>query len=379
MLTKLISLFRKNKESESKKKMLFLHIGMGKTGTTALQEFFWENRSNLREYGIEYPEYGAVSCAHHLISPHVPKFLVVDWQFMKPEEWCPKMVQMDAKKLLLSSELIAWASPEVVSEFCKEVAKWFDIKVVIYLRRQDSLIMAGYNQQIKAGTQKRHIDHIIDQQFKRFDYEAKIEPWALKFGKRNIIVLPYEKQQFFMGDIRYDFLSKVFGINNTSAFKVANNNSNPRLSYEAMAYKRWINNLIEDTSVSSQFNSVLLEYSATTDESSTSIYSNHSILSPSERLKILSRFESTNKAIAKDFLNRPDGKLFYDEVPNENEAWTSPEISPEILNNITEYIKQKNPDLYDTLQQHKENLADSDFFVLLKKVQNSRRKDFKWN
>ena len=49
------------------KKNLILHIGMGKTGTSALQDFFWENRARLKKSGLCYPKYGAVSHAHHLL------------------------------------------------------------------------------------------------------------------------------------------------------------------------------------------------------------------------------------------------------------------------------------------------------------------------
>ena len=43
------------------KKKLYLHIGMGKTGTTALQHFFWDNRDILAAKGICYPKVGIQS------------------------------------------------------------------------------------------------------------------------------------------------------------------------------------------------------------------------------------------------------------------------------------------------------------------------------
>ncbi len=52
------------------KKNLILHIGMGKTGTSALQDFFWTNRARLEKIGLQLPKYGAVSHANHLLSSH---------------------------------------------------------------------------------------------------------------------------------------------------------------------------------------------------------------------------------------------------------------------------------------------------------------------
>ena len=52
---------------------LILHIGMGKTGTTALQEAFWANRDVLARAGITYPDIGVDAGAHHKITPFKPK------------------------------------------------------------------------------------------------------------------------------------------------------------------------------------------------------------------------------------------------------------------------------------------------------------------
>ena len=91
------------------KKKLYLHIGMGKTGTTALQDFFAHNRQALGEMGISYPERGTMSNAHHLLSPHIPRFLEDQWQFETVDEWAPVLAEESVGNVLLSSELMAWA------------------------------------------------------------------------------------------------------------------------------------------------------------------------------------------------------------------------------------------------------------------------------
>lgn len=355
MLNKLNKFFQKIKKSNTKKKTLYLHVGMGKTGTTALQEFFWENRNILlKNFGIAYPEYGSVSCAHHLLSPHIPSFLAVDWKFLQPEEWCPNLATNDADKILVSSELIAWASPEMISDFCAEIAKWFNVKVVIYLRRQDNLIMAGYNQQIKAGTQKRHINDVIEKQFERFDYAKKLQPWIDAWGEENIIVRPFERQQFFQGDIRYDFLYRVFGIDSFELFGIQDDggNPNPRLSFKAMEYKRWINNIISNPAISSQFNKALLDYSAATDDSSTKVFSTKALLSPDKRKEILDKCEPINSEIARKFLKREDGRLFFDPEPVLDEWNDYISISHAEKAEITAYIRKNHPKLYDLLNEY---------------------------
>lgn len=331
--------------SGSEKKTIFLHIGMGKTGTTALQEFFWANSKNLAERGIAYPSHGAVSHAHHLLSPHRPPFLTGSWRFEDAAEWAPVIDRLGGGKVLLSSELIAWSKPEIVTEFCAELKQWFDVRVVVYVRRQDDLIMAGYNQQIKAGTQRREIHDIVESQFQRFDYSAKLRPWEEALGKDAIILRPYERTQFHEGDIRFDFLHHVFGIDGFTEFELPSGNSNPRLSYGAMEFKRLINNVFPDTNESSRFNPLLLDYSAESDASSTSIYAKQSLLSPGERVDILKRFEAINSALAQEYLGRADGKLFLSAWPDIEESWVAPRVEDKDLSGIVEFIRRRDPSL----------------------------------
>ena len=49
------------------------------------------------------------------------------------------------------------------------------------------------------------------------------------------------------------------------------------------------------------------------------LHSKFSLISNSDKLKIIKVFEETNKIIAEKYLNRKDGKLFYEPLPDKNE------------------------------------------------------------
>lgn len=332
------------------KKKLFIHIGMGKTGTTALQEFFWSNRKKMKKRGICYPKVGNVCGAHHLLSPHIPVFLKDVWNFINIDKWSVELTEIYQDKVLLSSELMAWAEEKSAVMFCQKLSELFDVKIVIYLRRQDNLIMAGYNQQIKAGTQKKDIYAVLDQQFERFDYEKKLRPWTSILGYKSVIVRPYEKLQFYKNDIRRDFMYNVFGIDELDNFLFNNTNTNPRLSFAAMEYKRMLNNIIDDTVESSKFNNLLLQFSADTDSSSTTIYNSDSLLSPKERIDILERSEEINRMIACNYMGRKEGKLFLEPYPETSEKWIRPEVTSSDFARITEYIKANKPKLINIIE-----------------------------
>lgn len=321
------------------RKALFLHIGMGKTGTTALQNFFWVNRRQLRRTGISYPKYGMVAHAHHLLSPYVPPDLRDKWDFMSVAEWAPKLQKVGTDTILLSSELIAWASPEDVLDFCRNVSRVFDLRVVIYLRRQDDMIMANYNQLVKGGSQENELEEVIEKDIAQFDYLRIIEPWATSVGRDNIVVRPYEKQQFYAGDICRDFMYHVFGVDTGSEFSLPQGDPNPRFSPAALEYKRQLNRFIQNPVKSARFNKVLLRYSADSDPSAGQSPGSSSLLSPSERRRILERSRPVNRAIARDYLQRDDGLLFDESIPEGDASWVRPQLTDEAAADITRFIQ----------------------------------------
>ncbi|TDG15112.1 hypothetical protein E2F43_02425 [Seongchinamella unica] len=341
------------------KKKLYLHIGMGKTGTTALQNFFWENRRALARNDVCYPKYGTVSNAHHLLSPHVPRFLEDEWSFQSVDEWAPRLVKSKENRILLSSELMAWADEARARRFCAQVSAHFDLTVVVYLRRQDNIIMASYNQQIKAGPQRRRIDLIYRKQIERFDFPKILAPWSDSLEPGKLIVRPYERQQFHGGDIRRDFMKHVFNLELGEDFNFNDQNSNPRLSLAAGEYKRMVNCLVDDADSNQRFNRVLMEYSAEQDASSTSVFSSQSVLSPAQRLEIIEATREANEFVARKYLSRPDGRLFEEPEPEPDQAWDGLDLSEEAAAGMTDYIRAREPRLLDHLAEQIEHYRNA--------------------
>lgn len=320
------------------KKNLVLHIGMGKTGTTALQEFFWLNRAQLKECGIFYPTYGTVAHAHHLLSPFTPNDLKNEWKFIAASEWIPKLNGTPSDSILLSSELIAWASRDEIVDFCRSVQAWFNVTVVIYLRRQDNMVIANYNQLVKAGSQRRELDQTWEEDAARFDYWKIIEPWANCLGSSHIVVRPYERQQFHLGDIRHDFMHYVFGVEISAKYKMSSANFNPRLSPFAIAYKFRLYDLFKDRGQVERFSDALLGYSSELDISESGIFSDQPLLSPGVRNLIINRASDSNERIAREFMGREDGILFVEPSPDESECWEPLRLNQDQAKAISHYI-----------------------------------------
>ena len=346
------------------RKTLYLHIGMGKTGTTALQNFFAAHERVMAARGVVYPRRCQIAHAHHLASPHHPPFLDNSgWKFERPEDWAPALAQGAAPAYLMSSELIAWAAPEKVGPYCAAIMAHLDLRIVLYLRRQDNIIMAGYNQQLKAGTQKRPIHAVIDKQLDRFDYLARIAPWEAEVGTANIIVRPYERQQFHEGDLRKDFLHNVLGIADMSGFDFAPaGNSNPRYARAAMEYKRFVNCVFQNVDDSNAFNPLLLRYSADASAAATDVFVEHDTLSKADRRAVLDRFAADNAHIARTYMGREGGVLFTDDrIADDVEI---PPVSEEAFADITALIRAQEPRLYKRLVARLREIDDEEAFIV---------------
>jgi hypothetical protein len=328
------------------KKTLFLHAGMGKTGTTAIQETFWANRAALSRAGIAYPRTGAVAGAHHLVSPRLPPFIArqTGWTQLAPADWMPEVAALPQPRVFMSSELISSADASQITAFCAALEPVFDLRLCLYLRRQDDIIAASYAQAVKAGTQVRPIADVLGKRMDRFDYQDRITPWEQALGRDRLIILPYERGQFHQRDLIRDVLCRVLGLDDLPEGFVHDPGANPnaRLSIAATEFKRLINAVMPDPGRSGRFNPAL--FACPPDPKGAHL------ISRDDRLRVLAHFADSNAHIARTYMGRPDGDLFHDHIdPAAPEA--APQPGTEALRSVAGTIAQHSPRLLRELAE----------------------------
>ena len=327
------------------RKTLILHAGMGKTGTTAIQHTFWNNRAALARAGIAYPAIGAASGAHHLISPHImadPTAQMPWRRHLAPGEWAPKVAALPEPRVFMSSELISSAEPDQIAAFCAALAPFFDLRLCLYLRRQDDMIAAGYAQGVKAGTQRPPLEKILENQSNRFNYMETIAPWEAALGRDHLIILPYERGQFHAGDLIRDVLFRTLGLPDLPPGFVHDPAANPnaRLSAPATEFKRLVNLLIPDRTRSRAYVAPLS--ACPPDPKGTHL------LGRADRAEVIARFAASNARVAQTYMNRPAGDLFRESLsPDAPE--TAPRIGPAELRAVATILGQKAPGLFHDL------------------------------
>jgi hypothetical protein len=327
------------------KKTLILHAGMGKTGTTAIQHTFWRNRAALARAGIAYPAIGIGERAHHLISPLILPALTAQapWRrHIAPATWAPKVAALPEPRVFMSTEIISSAEPAQIAAFCAALEPFFDLRLCLYLRRQDDMIAAAYAQGVKGGKQNHPIGAVFRKRLGHYDYMNRIAPWEAALGRDRLIILPYERGQFHQGDLIRDVLFRTLGLADLPPGFVHDPTTNPnaRLSAAATEFKRLVNLLIPDRTRSRAYVAPLS--ACPPDPRGTHL------IGRADRARLIAHFAQSNARVAQTYMNRPAGDLFREALPPDAPE-AAPRIGPEELRAVATVLGQTAPGLFHDL------------------------------
>jgi hypothetical protein len=186
-----------------------VHIGAGKTGSTAIQRFLRINADALASDGVLVaPDNLDVSSPIH--GSHVQYFE----QLRKP-----RIEEGDTRVAAALDTFLAAASPPVKqiilsAENLSNLAGWdrlfravsqnYEIQVVLYVRRQDDYLLSAWQQWYsKIETDfwswlTRHVGVMGD-------WRRPIEQWERATASRNINVRVYDRRRLINGDVIDDF------------------------------------------------------------------------------------------------------------------------------------------------------------------------------
>lgn len=304
---------------------LYLHIGTPKTGTTSLQRFFIKNRSALRNKGCKFPVFKYDTGVH--IS-HNGRFLSPATKDKKFVQNCFENIYQLAEKypkIILTEELL-WNTVGNNKKFWEELNKNLSdhsitLKVIVYLRRQDEYIISLWGQKIKGRKSKKiTFDKFLKNrnEKKHLDYYEYLCNIASVIGKKNVIVRPYEFCQFQGGsnNIFSDFLQAI-GIECDESFKFPERLFNESLKGNVLETKRFLNMIPEFNVKADEFRSYFWEIQQ--EMKNEGKLKNCSTFLNNEREKFMSEHKISNSLTAREFLNRQDGMLFLEPLP-QNDA-----------------------------------------------------------
>ena len=326
-------------------KTFYLHIGSPKTGTSALQYFLLQNRSVLNRKGFDYPSH--TLDPNGVSSGNAKEFVhCIQDNNAIPESMTKKMLHTEHSSVILSSEYFFQIENQDILKI-KDLLGEASAKIIVYLRCQDSMMIAAFNQGVKRHGFKEDIYQYFETyKDKPYFYQLVIEQWGKVFGKENIIVRPYEKQQFFNGSIFSDFIHQL-NLELTTEFILPPQNINSSYRIDALEVKRLLNRLPSLAGCLFKVDMILQQYSEYRGRVGDWP---HSLLSPMQRKSICETHKWINTTIARNYLDRHDGRLFYDPLSDPNQSW-EPYLglpSNKVVE-ISRFLKEKDTPLFAML------------------------------
>ena len=350
------------------KKTLFIHIGEPKTATSSIQTFLFKNQGLLKKKGILYP--GFITGHHDVANEIIFNTLSqIHGNKKSPaKKFIQKLKKSRYKTYILSAENFCRLYDNV-SRLKALIPDDVDVKIICYIRRQDELAEAVYNQRVKSPRGKTWLT--IDEFIARhsgiiLDHEKVLAPWEEAFGKENIIVRCFEERQL-KTDIITDFLDAM-GLEADEDFMIPGKRINERFDWTLVELIRQCKIQFKDDI---EFHTFLIEYFMEQNIPSTGI---KHILSPEKRRKIIESYEDSNRNVAVKYLGREDGRLFYNALPDPDEPYiadlntNNQNINKIVAGIIYEFYKKNNSCFRKLMRKYKKARGMFSYFEMLKIV-----------
>lgn len=288
---------------------LYLHIGTPKTGTTSIQDFCFANYRALARRGYWYPVFPDVSSGNGRFIKYAA--FRPDGSLETPEQERRWRRYMDVlsrgfrrhPNIVLSEEGIwrreGW--PGMWRRLRREAdARGFELRVIVYLRRQDRFLTSWWAQVVKTGTTDcchMRWEEMLAQaeSWLPMDYYSRLEEIAAVFGRESIDVRVYDRDRFRNRDVREDFLEAI-GLSMDADFVPGDGERNPSLSGDMLEIKRRLNvRFAGNQELLSEARRVAL--GCVREDSQ-----EFCMFTRQELDAFLSRYEESNRCVARDYL-----------------------------------------------------------------------------
>ncbi len=285
-------------------KKIYVHIGLEKTGTSAIQYFLKLNRYQLKVQGDIYiPQYRTkdTTYTHHRLA----KSFFANQNIAKKhrsysnfelDQLLQLLKSTKSSSIIVSSELFSYYKLEQIKQF-RAYLKAFKVYIILFLRRQDEYLEAQYAQHLK-GIWTKGGTPVKPDQFTahNLNYNQFIGQWE-KGGFDDIAVEIYST-----GEDKNQIYHQFFKNINASLLKndwimFPDSIKNPSLSpFHLELLKNYVH-LIEDDDIRKKISFLLFHHNNEEAGIKGSFIQNKQIFTNEFKRELLAKYEASNKQV----------------------------------------------------------------------------------
>jgi hypothetical protein len=172
---------------------LFLHIGPHKTGSTYIQKYCLENRDQLLNLGVNYPNEGRME----QVTPYGHHEIVEKVKTLEQNKLDEYFSQFFGSAItLISSENFDRLSLEEIKKLGQSLSR-LDVRIIFYRRNCLDLLPSWWQEQVKHGETCLLENFILPHILRPFASHivnpgVVLDLYASVFGKDNITIVDYD-------------------------------------------------------------------------------------------------------------------------------------------------------------------------------------------
>lgn len=356
-------------------KTVYLHIGTPKTATSSIQNLCLVNREELHKYGFsyekspfDYPGVNSRRNAHFLVGPRKIERLIPgkEEEYRKQLRTGFSMVHEQFEKydhVILTDENLWWSvnygSWNGLKLLTEDASRnGYNVKVLVYLRRQDDYLISRWNQLIKerriSESLPLHLRKVLSGEPLLVNYDESLDRIAKIVGKENIIVRRFERSSWVNGSV-YDDFKDAIGLGD-AFLKIPEQNENMSLKNNFVEFQRMVNRMDGLSQKEKDDISICLRRASNRAKESHPT----SMLSAQERMELLAKFDEGNERVADEYIG--DGKPLFDMKMTELTKWER---------NNNDYLKDAMAFICELPRENRELLNTDEILEPLSENENS--------
>ena len=292
------------------KTRLFIHIGTHKTGSTAIQRALWSNQNALLQKGVVFlslpREIKTLEICEELNLDIVHSFRkYLDRRVAKKRDKGSKAIRyVMSWEGFSGNALDGYLNAAIAAQHIKRATEGMDVRIVVYLRKQDEFIESMYAQRIKAGESYTFQSFLDSLPAFSFNWEQLLTSYSELFGKENMIVRRYDKAVLLEpNSLLLDFFQAIGIDMQDITFHEGFVNLNPGYTRDALEIAR-LSNPYLNSNEKVDLRQILQQTSFKQP------FESYSYFSDKNRNVLLLQYADSNAIVAREYFNESSGVLF---------------------------------------------------------------------